>query len=72
MNERPYRLDRLWTQLRLAGILDRAAGIVFGDFPGCDEPGGDLAARDVFASWRRGFPGPVLFGLPGRPLGERR
>ncbi len=40
VNERPYRLDRLWTQLRLAGIIDRAAAIVFGDFPGCDEPGG--------------------------------
>ncbi len=39
VNERPYRLDRLWTQLRLAGIIERAAAIVFGEFPGCDEPG---------------------------------
>jgi len=64
VNERPYRLDRLWTQLRLAGILDRAAGIVLADFPGCDEPGGEVAAREVFAELTRSFPGPVVFGLP--------
>ncbi|RPJ70199.1 MAG: LD-carboxypeptidase [Acidobacteria bacterium] len=64
VNERPYRLDRLWTQLRLAGILDRAAGIVLADFPGCDEPGGEVAAREVFAELARSFAGPVVFGLP--------
>jgi muramoyltetrapeptide carboxypeptidase len=64
VNERPYRLDRLWMQLRLAGILQRARAIVFGDFPGCDEPGGEVAARDVLADLSREFPGPVLFGLP--------
>ena len=64
VNERPYRLDRLWTQLHLAGILDRAAGIVLADFPGCGEPGGEVAARDVFADLARSFAGPVVFGLP--------
>jgi muramoyltetrapeptide carboxypeptidase len=64
VNERPYRLDRLWTQLRLAGVLARARAIVFGDFPGCDEPGGEPAARSVLADLAAGFPGPVVFGLP--------
>lgn len=64
VNERPYRLDRLWTQLRLAGILAKARGIVFGDFPGCDEPGGGLTARGVLAELVEDFPGPVLFGFP--------
>jgi muramoyltetrapeptide carboxypeptidase len=64
VNERPYRLDRLWTQLRLAGILSRARAIVLGDFPGCDEPGGDPSGRSVLAQLARGFPGPVVFGLP--------
>jgi muramoyltetrapeptide carboxypeptidase len=64
VNERPYRLDRLWTQLRLAGILARASAIVFGDFPGCDEPDGAVTARDVLADLSRGFGGPVVFGLP--------
>src|SRR6185503_6344614 len=45
--ERPYRLDRMVTQLRLAGLLDSAVGIVLGEFVGCDEPGGEPAARAV-------------------------
>jgi muramoyltetrapeptide carboxypeptidase len=64
VNERPYRLDRLWTQLRLAGIIERASAIVFGEFPGCDEPGGDVIGRDTLAQLVRAFPGPVLFGFP--------
>jgi muramoyltetrapeptide carboxypeptidase len=64
VSERPYRIDRMLTQLRLAGILDRAGGLVFGELPSCDEPGGDPAARAVVANLTRDFPGPVLFGLP--------
>jgi len=64
VNERPYRLDRLWTQLRLAGIIGRASAIVFGEFPGCDEPGGDVLGRDTLARLVRSFSGPVLFGFP--------
>jgi muramoyltetrapeptide carboxypeptidase len=62
--ERPYRIDRLLMQLRLAGILSRAAAIVLGTFPGCDEPGGDPTARATLASLLQDFPGPVVFGLP--------
>jgi muramoyltetrapeptide carboxypeptidase len=62
--ERPYRLDRLLMQLRLGGILSRAAGLVLGTFPGCDEPGGDPTARATLASILGDFPGPVVFGLP--------
>lgn len=36
--ERPYRLDRMWTHLRLAGALSGVAGIVLGDFTDCDSP----------------------------------
>ena len=32
VNEEPYRVDRLLTQLRLAGVLDAAAGFVLGSF----------------------------------------
>jgi muramoyltetrapeptide carboxypeptidase len=62
--ERPYRLDRLLMQLRLAGILSRASAIVLGTYPGCDEPGGDPTARATLASIFGDFPGPVVFGLP--------
>lgn len=62
--ERPYRLDRMMTQLRLSGLLARAAAIVFNELPRCDEPGGTPTARDTVRRVLDGFPGPVLFGLP--------
>jgi len=64
VNERPYKIDRMLTQLRLSGVLDRARALVFGEMPGCDEPGGALTARGVIARMTRGCPGPVLFGFP--------
>jgi len=63
-NERPYRLDRMLTQLRLAGVLHRASAILFGEFPRCDEPGGEPTARDALADLVRDFSGPVVFGFP--------
>ena len=62
--ERPYRLDRSLTQLRLSGLLARASAVVFGELPNCDEPGGGVTARDVIRESMTGFGGPVLFGLP--------
>jgi muramoyltetrapeptide carboxypeptidase len=38
VSEAPYRLDRMLTQLKLAGILDAIAGFVFGRCTDC-EPG---------------------------------
>jgi muramoyltetrapeptide carboxypeptidase len=64
VGERPYRIDRMLTQLRLSGRLARASAIVFGELPKCDEPGGDPAVKAVLAEFTRDFPGPVLFGLP--------
>ena len=62
--ERPYRLDRMLTQLRLSGILGRAAAIVFNALPKCDEPGGTPTARDTVRAVLSDFPGPILYGLP--------
>lgn len=62
--ERPFRLQRLLMQLRLGGVLSRAAAIVCGQMPSCDEPGGTLTARTVIAEFFEDFPGPVLFGFP--------
>jgi muramoyltetrapeptide carboxypeptidase len=64
VGERPYRIDRMLTQLRFSGVLAKAAAVVFGELPGCDEPGGSVAARAVAADVMAGFRGPVLFGLP--------
>ena len=64
VNERPYRLDRMLTQLAHSGILRRAVALVFGEMRGCDEPGDEVTARDVILRLMRGFPGPILFGFP--------
>jgi muramoyltetrapeptide carboxypeptidase len=70
VGERPYRIDRLLTQLRFAGVLARARAIIFGELPGCDEPDGSVTGREVAAGALRGFPGPVVWGLPaGHTLG---
>jgi len=64
VRERPYRLDRMVTQLCQAGLLARASAVVVGELPECDEPAGDVKARDVMATLFRDFPGPVLLGFP--------
>jgi muramoyltetrapeptide carboxypeptidase len=62
--ERPYRLDRMVTQLVQSGLLAKAGAVVIGELPRCDEPGGLATARDTMTSLFRDFPGPVLFGFP--------
>ncbi len=62
--ERPYRLDRMVTQLAQTGLLARASAVVIGELPKCDEPSGDPTARAVMADLFAGFPGPVLIGFP--------
>jgi muramoyltetrapeptide carboxypeptidase len=68
--ERPYRLDRMVTQLRQTGLLARAAAVVIGELPRCDEPSGDPTARAVMADLFADFPGPVIGGFPsGHTIG---
>ncbi|PYR13687.1 MAG: hypothetical protein DMG00_06145 [Acidobacteria bacterium] len=52
------------TQLCQTGLLARASAVVIGELPECDEPSGDIRARDVMATLFRDFPGPVLLGFP--------
>jgi muramoyltetrapeptide carboxypeptidase len=68
--ERPYRIDRMLTQLRFSGLLARASAIVFGELPRCDEPvDGGPAIKAVVADLLADFRGPVLFGLPSGHTG---
>ena len=64
IGERPYRIHRMLTQLAQAGVLGRARGLVFGELPSCDEPGGEHSIRDVLREFVSDFSGPVLFGFP--------
>jgi muramoyltetrapeptide carboxypeptidase len=43
IDEKPYRVERMLTHLKLAGKFDQLAGLVFGDFTHC---GGD-GSREV-------------------------
>ena len=64
VSERPYRIHRLLVQASQAGVFQKAGAIVFGEFRGCDEPGGDPAIVDVLRDFTKGFRGPVLFNFP--------
>ena len=64
VGERPYRVHRLFTQLSQAGLIRRAAAIVFNELPRCCETSGRPDGRDVAVELTQDFPGPVLFGLP--------
>jgi len=64
VGERPYRLDRMVTQLRLSGLLARASAVIVGELPRCDEPNGQLTGRSVMADLLSDFPGPVVAGFP--------
>jgi muramoyltetrapeptide carboxypeptidase len=64
VGERPYRLDRMVTQLAQTGLLARASAVVIGELPKCDEPAGEPTARAVMADLFAEFPGPVLIGFP--------
>jgi muramoyltetrapeptide carboxypeptidase len=77
VGEKPYRIDRCLTQLRLAGALDGVAGVAVGQLTGCDD-GGQLAA-DVVREAALALGVPAIEGVPAGhedanfaiPLGAR-
>lgn len=65
VNEKPYRIDRMLTQLRQAGLLDGVAGVIFGEMAGCAAgPNERVTVRDVIAEAFASAPYPVALGLP--------
>jgi len=64
VGERPYRLDRMVTQLRQSGLLARAGAVVVGELPRCDEASGETTGRGTMADLLSDFTGPVLLGFP--------
>lgn len=68
VNEAPYRLDRLLTQLRLCGALHEAAGILLGQFLACDGEQGIpptfVEARAVLQDRLSDLGIPVALGAP--------
>jgi muramoyltetrapeptide carboxypeptidase len=62
--ERPYRLDRMWTHLQLAGVFERVRGIVLGTFTGCEEPGAPYGSAEVLRELAEGTGLPCAAGFP--------
>jgi muramoyltetrapeptide carboxypeptidase len=69
VNEAVYRVDRMLTQLRLAGRLTRCVGIVFGQFTdippdSAEESSGARTLMDVFRETAAALGVPSITGAP--------
>ena len=65
--EPPYRIDRVWTHLRNAGVIGRVAGIALGQFIDCEPPDGRYgphAAGEVLADLAAAAGVPCVVDLP--------
>lgn len=66
INEEPYRIDRMLQHLRLAGVFDRVAGVVFGQCTRCDLRDPDYEGFTLDEVLDRHFAGlqvPVIAGF---------
>jgi len=63
VGEPPYRIDRMLTQLRLAGKFDGCAGVVFGDFADCDAANSENSLSISEIVNRLSLEVPVLFNF---------
>lgn len=68
VSEAPYRIDRMLTQLTLAGVLGSVAGVVVGRLERCDAPQGipprPVRALEVIEERLAGLGLPVVHGAP--------
>ena len=62
VGERPYRIERMLTHLKMAGKLDGIAGVVFGGFTDC-EGEGPRGLKEVIGELFRDASYPVAAGL---------
>jgi muramoyltetrapeptide carboxypeptidase len=62
--ERPYRLDRMWTHLEIAGVFRRVRGIALGTFTACEEAGADYGSADVLRELAQTTGLPCAAGFP--------
>lgn len=65
VGESPYRIDGMLARLRLAGVLGRLGGLVFGMFTGTEVPKGrpTFSVDEVLAQYAPHVGGPVAKGL---------
>ncbi len=65
IDEKPYRIDRMLTQLRQAGKLDGVRGFVFGEMVGCEQhPEQGYSIQSLIQSLVGDLGVPIMFGFP--------
>lgn len=64
VGEQPYRLDRMLSHLKLAGVLDAVAGIAVGGITEAPGEDGDRVSREVLHDRLGGLGVPVAAGFP--------
>ncbi|MBN8588421.1 MAG: LD-carboxypeptidase [Rhodothermia bacterium] len=63
VGEKPYSVDRMLMQLRLAGHLDKLGGVLIGGFTDAEIPANSLGFDDVFNHYFGNAPYPVATNL---------
>ena len=66
VGERPYRVDRMLSQLALSGKLADAAGYILGDFTDCESSGDypSFSVPEIFEQYFKGTGKPCISGVP--------
>ena len=62
IGEKPYRIERMLTQLKMAGKLAHVAGVLFGDFTNCEDDG-PRGIRQVVEELFSDSAYPVVMGM---------
>ena len=64
VGEEVYAIDRMLNQLYRAGVLEQAAGLVFGVFTSCyNKSNGDYGSEELLRDLFRDWPKPVLYNV---------
>lgn len=64
VRERPYRLDRMWTHLELAGVFRQVRGIVLGEFIESEDQDASYSSADVLRELAAAAGLPCAAGFP--------
>jgi muramoyltetrapeptide carboxypeptidase len=65
VNEPPYRIDGMLSQLKQAGKFEGVRGVIFGEMVQCHPPAKESwTLRDAVADIFRDYSFPILFGCP--------
>jgi muramoyltetrapeptide carboxypeptidase len=72
IDEAPYRVDRMLTQLKAASKFRNVEGVIFGKMPGCQPPAhSSYILEDVIRDLLADQTFPILYGFPTGHGGEQ-